>query len=402
MKWIKTAAAMLVIALHSAAALAQNADAGDSSHGVQFRWREHPEVVWGPVTVSFRANLKADARRSQAALEHDGDTFDVGRRRVSMRGRVGPRLGFQVERELESAEPWRDVFMSYLATPRIELRAGQFKLPFGLEETTGGSQLKFLYRSNVSRRLAPGRDPGVMVEGRLRGKRVGYEVGLFAHDGNNARPRNTTRVYGGRTLAGRITVQPFGKARPSLATLRLGVAATASPLAEGFPSIRGRSLFGMTYFDADVWVFGARQRTGLQAEWHPGPFWFGSEYIRVSDDRSRQSTANTDLPPLIAHGWYVGGAWTVTLASAGTLRPAVRFERLAFATDAAAMNSSTAPRAAVVLGNRESALTLGLAWRPNRWSEVQANLVREDIGDGAVPFSHLRVTSHIVRLQLSM
>jgi phosphate-selective porin len=209
-------------------------------------------------------------------------------------------------------------------------------------------------------------------------------------------------VFGDHTVAGRIVVEPFGKSHKALRGLRVGAAMTASPLAEGFPSIRGRSLFGTSYYDADVWVRGQRRRTGVEAQWRRGPVWFGSEYIRVSDDRRRQSADNSDLPALVAHGWYMSGAWTLALPAGGTLRPAARIERLTFGSAAGATNSSTAPRAEVVLGNREAAITLGLTWRPNRWSEVQANVVRENIGDAAAPFPHLRVLSQIVRLQLSL
>jgi phosphate-selective porin len=393
-----------MLIMHTPLAAAQEAGATDGGgNGWQLRWREHPEVMWGDLLrVSLRANLQLDSRRSQMALERDGDSFDVGRRRLAVRGRIGPRLGFQVDREFESSDPWRDVFVSFEATRTLEVRAGRFKLPFGLEETTGGSQLKFLYRSNVSRRLAPGRDPGVVVQGRLGTKRIGYEAGVFAHDGNNARPTNTTRVFGAHTVAARLVIEPFGKSHRVWRGLKVGAAMTVSPLAEGFPSLRGRSLFGTSYYDADVWVRGGRRRAGLEAQWRRGPLWFGSEYIRVSDDRHHQSADNSDLPPLVAQGWYLSGAWTVALRAGGWIRPAARVERLAFGSAAGAANSSTAPRAEIVLGNHEAAITLGLTWRPNRWTELQTNVVRENIGERATPFPHLRVLSQVVRLQLSL
>lgn len=404
MKWMHAVAPLLVLTIHTAPVFAQDADgSGHPPQGWHVRWRQHPEVTWGDLLrVSWRANLQFDTRRSQMALERDGDSFDVGRRRLAMRGRVGPRIGFELEREFESSEPWRDVFASYDVSRHLQVRAGRFKLPFGLEETTGGSRLTFLYRSNVSRRLAPGRDPGVLAQGFLGTKRIGYEVGVFAHDGNNARPRNTTRVFGDHTFAGRVVVEPFGKSHRALRALKVGAAMTTSPLAEGFSSIRGRSLFGTSYYDADVWVRGARRRAGVEAQWQRGPLWFGSELIRVSDGRQRQSADNSDLPPLVAHGWYVSGAWTIALTAGGWIRPAARVERLTFGSAASAPQSSTAPRAAIVLGNREAALTLGLTWHANRWSELQANVVRENIGDTAAPFPHMRVLSQVVRLQLSL
>ena len=142
MSWMRVLAPLLMLVMHTALATAQNIDAPDAGDdGWQLRWRDHPEVMWGDLLrVSLRANLQLDTRRSDMALERDGDSFDVGRRRLALHGRIGPRLGFEVEREFASSEPWRDVFVSYEATRTLAVRAGRFKLPFGLEETTGGSR----------------------------------------------------------------------------------------------------------------------------------------------------------------------------------------------------------------------------------------------------------------------
>jgi len=64
------------------------------------------------------------------------------------------------------------------------------------------TDLDFVYRSTH-----PGRDRGVMEHGRVLDQIFGYEIGLFLHDGDNARPRSSTRVVGDRTTAARVTNQ---------------------------------------------------------------------------------------------------------------------------------------------------------------------------------------------------
>jgi hypothetical protein len=49
----------------------------------------------------------------------------------------------------------------------IRVRAGRFKVPFSLEETTGVKHLDFVDRSLAATQLAPGRDVGVMAHGRV-------------------------------------------------------------------------------------------------------------------------------------------------------------------------------------------------------------------------------------------
>jgi phosphate-selective porin OprO/OprP len=385
------------------------------------RWDDHPEVEWsGRLRVEFRARLQGDSRASHAAVERlEGDPFDVGRRRVGIAGEIGRTLEFQIERELDDSVPWRDVYVNYRPARGLQLQAGQFKIPFGLEETTSSSNLDFMYRSIVSTRLAAGRDRGTMLHGRLAGRTVGYEIGMFAHDGNNARPKHGGRVSGGRTLAGRLTVEPFRHSKSAWSDLQFGLAFTRSSLPEGFPAIRGRSVLGISFFDSDLWVKGMRRRDGLQVRWRPGSFSFASEVIRVSDDRRGQGSSGSDLQPFLARGWYVSGAWVVAGApdvanvarpvrplfqgGFGSLQLAVRRERLILGSLTLTDALSTSPRAEAVLGNRETATTLGAAWHLNRWIAIEGNLIHEAIGAPSITGTpHLRIWSRLFRVQVSI
>ena len=111
--------------------------------------------------------------------------------------------------ELEGENAWRDVYANYQQFDFVQVQGGKFKLPFSLDENTSPTNLDFVYRSLAARVLAPGRDRGVMVHGRVLDRMVRYELGIFDQDGRNARSQNPERVYGERTLAGRLVVQPF-------------------------------------------------------------------------------------------------------------------------------------------------------------------------------------------------
>ena len=115
--------------------------------------------------------------------------------------------------------------------------------------------------------------------------------------------------------------------------------------------------------------------------------------MRVSDDRRGQGRAGTDLPPFLARGWYVSGAWVVAGAADvasvarparplfqggfGSIQLAVRRERLILGSLARTDATSTSPRAETVLGNSETATTVGAAWHLNRWIAIEANVIRE-------------------------
>ena len=415
------AAAIVLLAAMPAAAQESPETAKPPDKGWSVRWDDHPEVDWsGKLRVEFRARLQGDSRASRAAVERlEGDAFDVGRRRIGIAGEIGGTLEFQIERELEDAIPWRDVYVNYRPMRGVQIQAGQFKIPFGLEETTSSANLDFIYRSIVSNRLAAGRDRGTMLHGRLASRTLGYEIGVFAHDGDNARPKHAGRVSGGRTIAGRLTVEPFRHSKSTWSDLQFGVAFTRSSLPEGFPTVRGRSVLGVSFFDSDLWVKGTRRRDGVQLRWRPGPFSFASEVIRLSDDRRGQGRTGTDLQPFLARGWYVSGTWVVAGAADaasvarpirplfqggfGSLQLGVRRERLILGSLTLDDSLSTSPRAEAVLGNGETATTFGATWHLNRWIAVEGNVIHEAIGARPVTaMPHLRIWSRLFRVQVSI
>ena len=388
-----------------------------------FRWDDHPSIRFGRGThIDFRARFSTDVRRSDAPLpDEDIGAFDIARRRVGVEGEIRNLFDFQIERELISgSDGWRDVFVNYKQFDYAQVIAGKFKVPFSLDENTSSTNLDFVHRSLAASFLAPGRDIGVQVHGRVAKRILRYELGVFEHDGRNARTNDPTRVSGGRTIAGRLRVEPFRNAKSAARELELGIAFTGSDVEEGFPGLRGRTVLDTAFFRPDYPVSGRRQRRGIEAQWRPGPFSVKSEWIRVSDERLALSVEDTALSPITSTGWYVSGTWAITgenKASGlvtprrplpgggfGAVEVAARIERLEFRSDAAGQAPSTSPRADVILGNADRALTFGVNWYMNRWIKVQGNIIRESIDNpaqGPLP-SHPTFWSRVIRLQLSI
>lgn len=382
-------------------------------------WEGHPSLFLGDdVRLDFRFRLQSDLRGSEGEMGDSHDD-DLARRRIGIDGTVRNILDFQIEREISNdVDAWRDVFVNYHQYAVAEVQAGKFKMPFGLEENTSATNLDFAYRSMASQRLAPGRDRGLMVHGAVMRKVVRYEAGWFAHDGKNARNSNVEEVYGNGTVAARVSVQPFRKHHPLLKDLLVGAAVTGSHVDEGFPGLHAHSALDAPFYTSKVWVNGQRQRTGLEFRWRPGPASLKAEYMRVSTQRLGESLEATDLEPLTASGWYVSGTWILTgekkadsLAAPlrplfrggwGAIEAAARVEGMRFGsvdTDIA----STSPRADVVLGNADHAVTLGVNWHPMRYVKVQVNVVREHLADPAIgpaPDSP-SFWSRVVRFQLA-
>ena len=388
-----------------------------------FRWEDHPSLHFTKGThIDFRVRLAGDVRDSAAPLEDEGDAnrLDIPRRRVGVRGGILNLVDFEVDAELGASEVWRDVYANYRQFDVLQVQGGKFKLPFSLDENTSSANLDFVYRSRAASQLAPGRDIGFMVHGRLLNRTLGYEAGVFQHDGSNARTADSERVYGGQTLASRVTVQPFRGRNPLLSDLQFGVAFTRSGLGEGFSDLRGRTALDARFFRPDVWVNGERQRRGLEARWRPGPVSIKAEWLQVRDERRLQSVDDTDLSPLVATGWYVSGTWALTgeKKAAGVDRPrrplfrggygavevAARIEQLEFGSGKGDEMPSDSPRADTIAGNTDRVVTFGANWYVNRWIKLQFNLMRDELADpsqGPLP-SRSTFWSRVLRVQLAL
>lgn len=369
---------------------------------------QHPSVQAGKwLRVDFRARIQGDIRASEVltADTDKDDGVDIARRRVGIEGRLARVIDYQVEYEIGARE-WRDVYIDYRQFKTLQVRAGTFKLPFGLDETTSATSLDFIYRAGISSRLAPGRNRGVAAHGKLLSDRVGYEAGAFRHDGDNARPSSSMRVFGGPTVAARVIAQPLRGSKTLGSTLQVGAAIAGSRVPLGFSGVRARTAFGLSFFDSDVWVQGRRLRTGIEARWRPGRVSLQAEYIRLTDQRKGQSVEDGDLSPLLAHGWYVAATYAVTAKRnrVGRLEAAARIETLSFGSTATTGTPSTSVRADRVLGNANRVITLGANWHLNRWVKIQANLIREQLENPSMGPDPARPVfwSRVLRLQLAI
>src|SRR5262245_37921995 len=78
-----------------------------------FEVADQPAINFGKGThLDFRARFAADESDSEAADLNDAEvtTFDLGKKRLGVSGEIRNIFEFQVERELDDFDPWRDVY----------------------------------------------------------------------------------------------------------------------------------------------------------------------------------------------------------------------------------------------------------------------------------------------------
>jgi phosphate-selective porin OprO/OprP len=367
-----------------------------------FNLDKHPSLRWGKLfRIDFRAKVQNDFRTFEPDVATDEGLYELHRARVGIEGRLLKTVEFEVERELAATQnPWKDVFINWRHFRHVQIKAGKFKAPFGMEQLVGPTQTDFIYRAGISEYLVPGRDIGVMAHGRFFDRGLNFAAGLFRHDGDNARIKNNERAAG-QTFVARLTGVPFRLTTlPSVfKDLELGGAFTIGEVEEGSNSLRGRTV-AKKYIFRRLDVNGRRLRLGTEMKWKHGPFGINGEYIQVSDERRGQGLLGEDLSDLVSRGWYLSGVWTVfdrtegsrakhqsfvksvyETDGIGAVQLAVRYEQLRFGSVEHIGTPSRDSRAANILGNSNRALTFGANWMLNRHTRIQVNAMREKIED---------------------
>ena len=385
-----------------------------------------PSLRAGEFRADLRTRFHFDFRALDSEPEVAPDVFVFRRARVGVEGRLYDDLEYEVDADLrDTANPWRDVLLNYRRWEAAEIQGGKFKVPFGRDQLTSVFANSFVSRSLIGNQLAPGRDRGLMVHGRLAGEAITYQTGWFKRDGDNSafsqgldqNEFEPPPVDG--TLAGRVEVAPWQQTRGPLRRLHLATNLTTGVVGDGLFGMRGRTVNGFVFFEP-VYVGGRRNRFGVDALWTPGPFSVVAEYNRLTDQRNGQGLGDVDLPDVIAQGWYLTGTWVVTgentaggveprrpvhRGGPGALELAARVEELRFSSAGGGNGEPfTNPRAANILSNRDRVVTFGANWFLNAFGRVTFNAVRETIEDPArSPLAErTRFWTGVVRLQFVM
>jgi phosphate-selective porin OprO/OprP len=401
--------------------------------GFRFVWAEHPSVRAGRwLRLDFVTKIQFD--RLDPGDDPAGfDDSQLTRARVGIDGELFRVLQFSVERELtESGDvklnaksaktPWRDLWGELKLADGFQVRGGRFKVPFSLDQLTGISNNDFVYRSLGATYLAPARDIGGMVHGRLADDNFTYAAGVFEHDGDNSR---STKVAGGdRTVAVRITARPLARVKAlNLDKAEFGgnVATTDVTDDSELPNgLRGRTVMSEYVFYEPVFVRGTRRRFGGDFDWTKDQFGARTEYMVVTDARDGQGLRGNDLNSARASAFYVQGTWVITgdrknrpvepkgplfLGGAGAIEIAARFERIWFDSKATGEPAFSNSRADVILPTGDKVATFGVNWYFNRWTKLQLNGIHEELEDaGRTPLldGGTKFWSIVVRAQLAL
>lgn len=256
------------------------------------------------------------------------DRFRMRRARITVTGDFAEQFDFKLEGEFSqndgissgrTAFSTTDAFVNWHRFPEVNLKLGQFKAPFGLEQVTSDTKLYTIERSQVTEALTPERQIGIQIWGKPfaelwpdRKDLLTYSAGVFNGNGRNTTSNDNNEYM----YVARLESQLFaGKLAAQDVSLKVGGNYLSSRDAAGTNASQvGNLLVGA---DGSLSPFvlpsaGEREAHGVDASFHLGPFDLIGEYLH----ERIQPRMVGGVPPAFAgfdaHGYYItAGAFVV-------------------------------------------------------------------------------------------
>ncbi len=181
---------------------------------VQQRGPELKLVLGGFIQMNFEdGDVSAfEGRFGQTALK---DRFRLRRARINLTGDFAENFDFKVEGDFENSDGLNssrtafeatDIFVNWHQFPEAQVKLGQWKAPFGLEQLTPDTSLYIIERSLPTGAITPERQIGVQLWGKPFASvwpdekdLLTYYAGVFNGNGRNTTVNdNNNFMYVGR------------------------------------------------------------------------------------------------------------------------------------------------------------------------------------------------------------
>lgn len=240
----------------------------------------------GSSRIKFDGRFHGDFK-SYTGSHPEHSCFYVRRARLCASGTIYNHYDFRVEPEFgKGGSKLNDGFMNIHYWPWAQLKFGQFKTPFSMEEQQSDNWIDFIERS-LANKLVPSRDVGVMLHGGVKEGMLYYQAGIF----NGYKQNKAEDLDNKKDIAIRVVYSPFiGSKGWFLKGIHIGGALTRGrvmlPRNEWWNSGKLQTSAGTTYlsFKNRVIQEGMRTRKGLEFNWGLGPMVIQGEYMDVELD----------------------------------------------------------------------------------------------------------------------
>jgi phosphate-selective porin OprO/OprP len=245
----------------------------------------------------------------------ENNGFDLRRVRLLMAGHLSRHFDYRFLYEYQGASSRNllDAYVDARLVPEAALRIGQFKEPFGLDQSTKDKDIWFAEKS-FAFYLSPQRDVGVMAHGSLLNDRIDYGLGVFngngpddSETGDEDSPQVTTRL---------VFYPLKNQGFPLFRDLQLGGSFSYANIDRNNVDIQVKTSGLTTFFDVSsaakfnvIREADWQRRYGLELGWAYGPVAVAGEYV---NDYYKDITTSSQQFDTELEAYYVSLLWMLT------------------------------------------------------------------------------------------
>lgn len=267
----------------------------------------------GDYKLQLRGLVQLDARFFLSSDQPLAiDNFLVRRARPIFVGTVGRYFDFNFTPDFGGGNAViQDFYVNVKGSSKLQVRAGKYKPPIGIEHLQGDAYLAFPERSFPSS-LEPNRDVGVQLHGEVEGGVVTYAAGVF--DGTPDGASVDQDVNDSKDFVGRLFLSPFKKGKSPLKGLGFGVSGSSGKqsgaLAVVAPYRTAGQVIFFNYIATAVNPAGTRTRVSPELSYFGGPFGLLAEYVQSKG--RLQKTGTSQFDDLSNEAWQATGTFFLT------------------------------------------------------------------------------------------
>lgn len=264
----------------------------------------------------FHGTIQLDSRSFCAGQNPNNSGFLLRRARPIFTGTVFHDFDFNITPDFGGSSPLiYDAYVNCRYREALQLEAGKFKAPVGLEALQSDNWLSFNERS-LATDLMPNRGIGVELHGDLTGGTVTYAAAILHGAPDYATPTANRSSDNNIAFAGRVFFLPWKKLRfGALEGLGFGAGGSygtddnsSEALTPGFTTDAQQKFF--TYASGVV-ANRAHWRLSPQGYYYAGPFSLLAEYVMSAQAVSR-TTAPLGSADLRNAAGEVTAGWVLT------------------------------------------------------------------------------------------
>jgi len=255
------------------------------------------------------------------------DRFRLRRARITLTGEYGENFDFKIQGDFEQSDgisssrtdfSGTDIFINWHQFPEANIKVGQWKAPFGLEQITPDEFLFTIERSLPTGAITPERQIGAQLWGKPLTHLWPEETNLLTYYAGvfNGNGRNTTINDNNNFMAvGRLELLPYkGKIFGQDVSLKLGGDVLNSRDDKGTNISQTLNLLVNKDGSLSPFVLpGADERTAWSADaWlNIGPFDLIGEYLGEDVDGRTVNGVRPGFKNFDPSGWYVQGSYFI-------------------------------------------------------------------------------------------